>query len=244
MTSDNLPTDLCPISVVMLRASGLTCTAAQEARAVRAWQGLGGAAVWHPWTDPAAARSVPGRPRRRIRPHFRCACIPRRSLVRACRSKTAFRQQRTRSTSLPRMDLRRERGRFNAAAAQRGRVVFEGAGRCTTCHVGNLLTDANTRLHNPSEVVSEPEPNGVPSYASRSATKKYRTTPLRGLLRHPPTSTTESQRRWTPWSSSTMPERVSCSPRSRRPITSKTSSDYRRPGSLGRAQGNAPRSRK
>ena len=77
-------------------------------------------------------------------------------------------------------------GSFNAAAAQRGRVVFEGAGRCATCHVGNLLTDANIRLHDPSEVVSEPEPNGVPSYASRSATKKYRTTPLRGLLRHPP----------------------------------------------------------
>jgi cytochrome c peroxidase len=35
-------------------------------------------------------------------------------------------------------------------------------------------------------VVSEPEPNGVPSYASRSATRKYRTTPLRALLRHPP----------------------------------------------------------
>jgi hypothetical protein len=34
--------------------------------------------------------------------------------------------------------------------------------------------------------VSEPEPDGVPSYASRSATKKYRTTPLRGLLHHPP----------------------------------------------------------
>ena len=77
-------------------------------------------------------------------------------------------------------------GSFDAAAAQRGRVVFEEAGRCATCHVGNLLTDANTRLHDPSEIVSEPEPNGVPSYASRSATKKYRTTPLRGLLRHPP----------------------------------------------------------
>ncbi|HEY9448500.1 MAG TPA: hypothetical protein VIQ60_02065 [Gemmatimonadaceae bacterium] len=77
-------------------------------------------------------------------------------------------------------------GSFDAAAAQRGRAVFEGAGRCSTCHVGDLLTDANTRLHDPSEVVSEPEPDGVPSYASRSATKKYRTTPLRGLLHHPP----------------------------------------------------------
>ena len=35
-------------------------------------------------------------------------------------------------------------------------------------------------------MVSEPEPNGVPSYASRSATKQYRTTPLRALLQHPP----------------------------------------------------------
>ena len=77
-------------------------------------------------------------------------------------------------------------GSFDPVAAERGRAVFQGAGGCATCHVGALLTDANTRLHNPAEVVSEPEPNGVPSYASRSATKQYRTTPLRGLLRHPP----------------------------------------------------------
>jgi mono/diheme cytochrome c family protein len=77
-------------------------------------------------------------------------------------------------------------GSFDAAAAQRGREVFEEAGTCATCHVGNLFTDAPGRLHDPADVVSEPEPNGVPSYASRSATKKYRTTPLRGLLQHPP----------------------------------------------------------
>ena len=77
-------------------------------------------------------------------------------------------------------------GSFDPTAAQRGRAVFEGPAGCATCHVGNLLTDANTRLHAPSEVVSEPEPNGVPSYASRSATKQYRTTPLRALLLHPP----------------------------------------------------------
>jgi mono/diheme cytochrome c family protein len=77
-------------------------------------------------------------------------------------------------------------GSFDPTAAQRGQAVFQGPGRCATCHLGNLLTDANTRLHDPAEVVSEPEPNGVPSYASRSATKKYRTTPLRGLLLHPP----------------------------------------------------------
>ena len=75
---------------------------------------------------------------------------------------------------------------FDPAAAQRGRAVFEGPGTCATCHTGTLLTDADERLHDPSAVVSEPEPNGVPSYASRSATKQYRTTPLRALQLHPP----------------------------------------------------------
>ncbi|MGH7570719.1 MAG: c-type cytochrome [Gemmatimonadota bacterium] len=77
-------------------------------------------------------------------------------------------------------------GSFDAAAAERGEEVFNGAGECAVCHTGNLLTDANERLHAPAEVVSEPEPSGVPSWASRSATKMYRTTPLRGLLAHPP----------------------------------------------------------
>ena len=79
-----------------------------------------------------------------------------------------------------------EPGSVDPAAAGRGRAVFVGAGRCAECHSGPELTDANTRLHAPSEVVSEPEPGGVPSYASRSATKRYRTTPLRGLAHHAP----------------------------------------------------------
>jgi hypothetical protein len=74
----------------------------------------------------------------------------------------------------------------DAAAAARGKIVFDGAGQCASCHTGALFTDANTRLHSPSEVVSEPEPNGEPSAASRSATKQYRTTPLRGLAFHAP----------------------------------------------------------
>ncbi len=77
-------------------------------------------------------------------------------------------------------------GSFDAAAAERGKAVFEGAGQCATCHSGTLFTDANARLHSPSEVVSEPEPNGAPSFASRSATKLYRTTPLRALWQHAP----------------------------------------------------------
>jgi mono/diheme cytochrome c family protein len=77
-------------------------------------------------------------------------------------------------------------GSFDAAAAARGRALFEGQGRCATCHEGELFTDANRRLHAPGEVVSEPEPAGAPSYASRSATKQYRTAPLRGAWQHAP----------------------------------------------------------
>ncbi len=77
-------------------------------------------------------------------------------------------------------------GSFDALAAVRGKAVFEGQGRCATCHSGPELTDANERLHPPADVVSEPEPGGVPSYASRSATKQYRTAPLRGIWQHPP----------------------------------------------------------
>jgi len=77
-------------------------------------------------------------------------------------------------------------GSFDAAAAARGQQVFNGPGQCVTCHAGPLFTDANSRLHPPADVVSEPEPNGVPSYASRSATKLYRTAPLHGVWQHPP----------------------------------------------------------
>ena len=75
---------------------------------------------------------------------------------------------------------------FDAAAAERGRVVFEGTGRCASCHSGDKLTDANDRLHPVSDSVAEPEPNGAPSYAARSATKQYRTTPLHGVWQHAP----------------------------------------------------------
>ena len=77
-------------------------------------------------------------------------------------------------------------GSFDVAAAARGKIVFQSAGQCSRCHVGPTLTDANIRLHPASEVVSEPEPNGAPSYASRSATKQYRTAPLAGLWQHAP----------------------------------------------------------
>jgi hypothetical protein len=77
-------------------------------------------------------------------------------------------------------------GSFDIAAAARGKTVFEGPGQCVLCHSGPEFTDANSRLHPPSDVVSEPEPGGAPSYASRSATKQYRTAPLHGIWQHAP----------------------------------------------------------
>ena len=77
-------------------------------------------------------------------------------------------------------------GSFDVAAAERGKGVFNGAGKCAACHSGPEFTDANLRLHPASDAVSEPEPGGAPSYASRSATKQYRTAPLKGVWQHAP----------------------------------------------------------
>jgi mono/diheme cytochrome c family protein len=72
-------------------------------------------------------------------------------------------------------------GTVDAVAAERGRVVFNGAGRCATCHVGRTFTDVNSgRLHDPSETGMDPR------YAARTSQKRYRTTPLRALWQHPP----------------------------------------------------------
>ena len=77
-------------------------------------------------------------------------------------------------------------GSFDAAAAARGQQLFEGVATCSTCHSGPEFSDGNTRLHPVSDAMGEPEPPGVPSYASRSATKQYRTSPLKGVWQHPP----------------------------------------------------------
>ncbi|MFZ3290449.1 MAG: c-type cytochrome, partial [Telluria sp.] len=77
-------------------------------------------------------------------------------------------------------------GSFDAAAASRGKLLFANKGQCITCHSGDAFTDANFRLHPVAETVGEPEAPGVPSYAARSATKQYRTAPLRGVWQHAP----------------------------------------------------------
>jgi mono/diheme cytochrome c family protein len=78
-------------------------------------------------------------------------------------------------------------GSFNRDAAQRGKRLFRNAAGCAVCHQSPNFTDVLSGpdrtepfLHDPAEVGTDP------AYAARTATKKYRTTPLRGLWQHPP----------------------------------------------------------
>ena len=72
-------------------------------------------------------------------------------------------------------------GSFDPAAAARGQVVFDGAAKCATCHSGPHYTDVNrNKLHDPAETGMDA------AYALRTTTKRYRTTPLRGLALHAP----------------------------------------------------------
>ncbi len=78
-------------------------------------------------------------------------------------------------------------GSFDQTAARRGQAIFNGKGRCASCHIPPTFTDVLSGpdpsvpfLHDPTEVGTDP------LYAQRSATKQYRTTPLRGLWQHPP----------------------------------------------------------
>jgi hypothetical protein len=69
-------------------------------------------------------------------------------------------------------------GSYDKAAFERGKKVFEGAGRCATCHVPPLFTEPGHNLHAPEEI-------GVDDFqAERSPTQMYRTAPLAGLWTH------------------------------------------------------------
>jgi mono/diheme cytochrome c family protein len=78
-------------------------------------------------------------------------------------------------------------GAFDAQAAERGRAVFRNEAGCATCHRGPNFTDVLSGPDNRIPFLHAPEEVGMdPAYATRTATGKYRTTPLRGLLQHPP----------------------------------------------------------
>jgi hypothetical protein len=69
-------------------------------------------------------------------------------------------------------------GSFDAAAAARGKGLFDARARCASCHVPPLFTEPGQNLHTPAEM-------GVDSFqADRSPTHMYRTAPLAGLWSH------------------------------------------------------------
>jgi cytochrome c peroxidase len=84
---------------------------------------------------------------------------------------------------------------YDRAAARRGKRVFDA--NCAACHLNGNLTDNNTRIATgavgadsaraTSGILHSPSETGMDStYAARTATKMYRTTPLRALWQHPP----------------------------------------------------------
>jgi hypothetical protein len=78
-------------------------------------------------------------------------------------------------------------GSFDVAAARRGAQLFSGEARCATCHRGSAFTDVGNGSNRNEPFLHDPAVVGTdPMYAMRSATKKYRTTPLRALWQHPP----------------------------------------------------------
>jgi len=79
------------------------------------------------------------------------------------------------------------KGSLDQAAVARGKHLFRNEAQCATCHRSPNFTDVLSGpdptipfLHDPADVGMDR------TYAARSATGKYRTTPLRGLLQHPP----------------------------------------------------------
>jgi hypothetical protein len=69
-------------------------------------------------------------------------------------------------------------GSYDKAAFERGKTVFNGPGKCATCHVPPLYTEPGHNLHSPGEI-------GVDAFqADRSPTHMYRTAPLAGLWTH------------------------------------------------------------
>jgi mono/diheme cytochrome c family protein len=78
-------------------------------------------------------------------------------------------------------------GSFDVAAARRGKQVFHNEARCATCHEPPNFTDVTNGPKHARPFLHDPEEVGTDgTYAGRSATGQYRTTPLRALFQHPP----------------------------------------------------------
>jgi hypothetical protein len=66
----------------------------------------------------------------------------------------------------------------SSSGVTRGEAIFNGKGKCGTCHVPPLFTEPGWNMHSASEI-------GIDDFqANRSPDRKYRTTPLKGLWTH------------------------------------------------------------
>jgi hypothetical protein len=66
-------------------------------------------------------------------------------------------------------------GSFDQRAADHGQTVFNGAARCSTCHVPPLFTEPGWQMHTGEEI-------GIDNFqADRAPDHRYRTTPLKGV---------------------------------------------------------------
>jgi hypothetical protein len=70
------------------------------------------------------------------------------------------------------------KGVVDMAAARRGKAIFNGQGKCASCHVPPTFTEPGWDMHKPAEVCTDS------FQADRSPDGMYRTTPLRGLWAH------------------------------------------------------------
>ena len=69
-------------------------------------------------------------------------------------------------------------GSFDSSAAERGKALFNGTARCSTCHVPPLFTEPGWNMHTGAEI-------GIDDFqANRAPDKRYRTSPLGGLWTH------------------------------------------------------------
>jgi len=67
-------------------------------------------------------------------------------------------------------------GSYDAEAARRGQVYFNGNAKCSTCHVPPIFTEPGYNLHSANEL-------GIDSFqADRGPERRYVTTPLRALF--------------------------------------------------------------
>ncbi len=82
---------------------------------------------------------------------------------------------------------RAAKGSLDEAAVRRGKRLFRKDAQCASCHEGPNFTDVLSGRNRRVPFLHDAAETGMdPAYAARTATGKYRTTPLRGLLQHPP----------------------------------------------------------